>query len=69
MNADLPRPGDGCGKCIALERSVTVQPYLVRADGPASIRAYYRCGNCGHQWWTSWSARYLEARQSAGGAA
>jgi hypothetical protein len=63
MNAGLPRPADGCGKCIAGERSVVVRPYIVRPDGEEGVRAYYRCPNCGHQWWTSWLTAYLAAEQ------
>jgi hypothetical protein len=67
----LPRPADGCGNCITEERSVIVQPYIVRADnsGGEGVRAYYRCPGCGHQWWPSWDTRGMEAEQSQGGAA
>lgn len=59
MNADLPRPVDGCGKCVTVKRTVIAEPYIVRADGGDGMRAYYRCSNCGHQWWTSWLLAYL----------
>lgn len=70
MNADLPRPADGCGNCITVKRSVIVRPYIVRPDGGEGVRAYYRCPSCGHQWWTSWLTRGMDAEQfGADGAA
>jgi hypothetical protein len=45
---------DNCGNCVTAERSVTVRPYLTEPDGDHGIRAYYRCPECGHRWWTAW---------------
>jgi len=65
----LPRPADNCGECVTQERAITARPYLVRGDGPDGVRAYYRCGGCGHQWWTSWNTFGMEAEETGAGAA
>jgi hypothetical protein len=43
-----------CGNCVTADRAVTVTPYLIQPDDEHGARAYYRCGECGARWWTSW---------------
>lgn len=45
---------DNCGECVTPEHAATARPYLLEPDGESGTRAYYRCGTCGHRWWTSW---------------
>lgn len=59
----LPRPVDNCGHCLTPERAVPVDPYLVQEIDPDELRAYYRCGDCGHRWWTSWDTRGMEVAE------
>ena len=40
-----------------------VDPYLVQEIDPDELRAYYRCGDCGHRWWTSWDTRGMEVAE------
>ena len=56
----LPEPVDNCGQCLTPERAIPVRPYLVQEDvEPDGIRAYCRCGDCGHRWFTGWDTQAL----------
>lgn len=42
---------DGCPSCA----SNTEAPYAVEGnDGDPEFIAHYKCGDCGHRWYTSW---------------
>lgn len=61
MSTGLPRPADGCPKCITEERLVVADPYAVEAVDSESIRAFYRCPGCDYHWWTGWLTSWLDA--------
>lgn len=55
-------PVDGCPGCVTPAHSRLVHPYAValRPLGIEGIRAWYRCPDCGHRWWTGWAYGQLD---------
>ena len=48
-----PALADNCDECVTQDSAVTCLPIWVQARGNDSVRAGYRCGNCRHEWTTS----------------
>lgn len=52
--ADAPPFSDGCPRCVF---DGTVIPHATLTQGDTLV-AFYHHGRCGHEWYTSWSARW-----------
>jgi hypothetical protein len=64
--AALPRPADGCDRCLTAAGPPPVVPYQVHPwPGGESLVAYYRCGR-GHFWLTWWAVGALGLRALGG---
>jgi hypothetical protein len=50
----MTEPTDSCGTFLTAECVVPVPPYAVQPEGTESVRAWYRCGGCGHGWFTGY---------------
>lgn len=56
---DLRRLADACDGCpVYRPNGEVVLPTRVRRVGD-DIKAVYRCGLCGHTWYTSWGAEFV----------
>ena len=55
-------PVDGCSNCITAGRVRLVHPYQVAelVIDSLGIRAWYKCPDCGHGWWTGWEHAQLD---------
>jgi hypothetical protein len=53
----LPLPTDGCPNCVTEAKGAPVHPHrvIVGYGGHEGLRAWYRCPDCRHSWWCSWS--------------
>jgi hypothetical protein len=50
----MNEPADTCGTLLTAACEIPAAPYAVEAMDAESVRAWYRCGGCGHGWFTGY---------------